>query len=115
MDLKIKKTLIISMLCSAMLTTAAHSENSNSVSIDVMSDARIFAQFDQEIPAVVNYFTKMSEQNIIDFYQGKYGSPNSSVRLKGRLTQKFNHDGRRFRVVISQQDNYRQVDVIVTK
>jgi hypothetical protein len=113
--MKIKKTLMFSMFCSALLSSAVHAANDNGVSIDVMSDARVFAQYDEEIPAVINYYTKKSEQNVIDFYRGKYGSPSFSQRLKGRLTQKFMHDGKHFRVVISQQDNYRQVDVIVTK
>ena len=115
MNNKIKKTLIFSTFCTALLTSTAHSFESNGVSIHIMSDARVFAQFDEEIPAVVNYYTKKSEQSVISFYKKNYGSPISSKRLKGRLTQKFNHGGNRIRVVISEQDNHRQVDVMVTQ
>jgi len=116
---KLKKALIFSMFCSAIsstsLSTTALAEDTQKVSIEVMTDARIFAQYDSEIPAVVNYFTSKSEQNVIDFYRSKYGIPTSSNRLKGRLTQKFNHGNNYIRVVISQQDNFRQVDVMVTR
>lgn len=119
MNIKLKKTLIFSMFCSAisstLLSTSSYAEETAKISIDVISDARIFAKFDTEIPAVVNYFTKKSEQNVIDFYRGKYGKPSSSKRLKGRLTQKFSHNDQYIRVVISQQDNFRQVDVMVTE
>ncbi len=115
MNNKIKKAFIFSIFCSALLNTTAHAVENNGVSIHIMSDARVFAQFDKEIPAVVNYYTKKSEQSVISFYRNNYGAPISSQRLNGRLTQKFNHDGKRIRVVISEQDKHRQVDVIVTK
>lgn len=119
MNKKIKKTLIFSMLCSAisttLLSTVSLAATTGNVSIEVVNDARVFAKFDSEIPAVVNYYTKKSEQSIIDFYRDKYGAPSSSERLKGRLTQKFSHNDKYIRVVISEQDNHRQVDVIVTQ
>ncbi len=107
------------MLCSAisttLLSTVSLAATTGNVSIEVVNDARVFAKFDSEIPAVVNYYTKKSEQSIIDFYRDKYGAPSSSERLKGRLTQKFSHNDKYIRVVISEQDNHRQVDVIVTQ
>ena len=115
MNNKIKKTLLCSIFCSALMGTTGNAAENNGVSIHMMSDAHVFAQFDEEIPAVVNYYTKKSEQSVISFYRENYGAPFSSQRIDGRLTQKFVHEGKHIRVVISEQDKHRQVDVIVTQ
>jgi len=78
-----------------------------------MSDARVFAEFKDKMPAVVNYFTKNTEQEVIAFYQNTYGKAEQQERKRGRLTLNFNHKQNMIRVVISQQNKMRQVDVIV--
>jgi hypothetical protein len=78
-----------------------------------MSDARIFADFKDKMPAVVNYFTKNTEQDVIAFYQSEYGKADKQERKRGRLTLNFNQEYSSIRVVISQQNQMRQVDVIV--
>lgn len=83
------------------------------VVIPTMSDARIFAEFKDKIPAVVNYFSKSTEEEIISFYQKEYGQPLGQERKRGRLTLNFNQEMQNIRVVISHQNNMRQVDVIV--
>lgn len=83
------------------------------VTIPTMSDARIFAEFKDKMPAVVNYFTKNTEQEVIAFYQNEYGKAKQQERKRGRLTLNFNQEHSDIRVVISQQNNMRQVDVIV--
>ena len=83
------------------------------VRIPTMSDARIFAEFRDKTPAVVNYFSKSMEEDIISFYQKEYGQPLGQERKRGRLTLNFKKDMQNIRVVISHQNNMRQVDVIV--
>jgi hypothetical protein len=83
------------------------------VNVPTLSDARIFAEFVDKMPAVVNYFTKNSEQEVIDFYQNEYGQPIRQERKRGRLTLNFNQNENSIRVVISQQNHLRQVDVII--
>ena len=83
------------------------------LTIPTMSDARIFAEFKDKIPAVVNYFSKSTEEDIISFYQKEYGQPLGQERKRGRLTLNFNQELQSIRVVISHQNNMRQVDVIV--
>ena len=83
------------------------------VTIPTMSDARIFAEFRDEIPAVVNYFSKNTEEDIISFYQKAYGQSLGQERKRGRLTLNFKQEMQNIRVVISHQNNMRQVDVIV--
>jgi hypothetical protein len=62
---------------------------------------------------VVNYFSKSTEEDIISFYQKEYGQPLGQERKRGRLTLNFNQELQSIRVVISHQNNMRQVDVIV--
>jgi len=93
----------------------AVAEESVTLSIPTMSDARIFAEFKDKMPAVVNYFSKSTEEDIIAFYQKEYGLPLAQERKRGRLTLTFNQEMQNIRVVISHQNNLRQVDVIVEK
>lgn len=83
--------------------------------IPLPQDARVFARYDENLPAVVNYFTGESEQAIIDFYQQHYGEPSSQERKRGRLTLVFSHQSTDIRLVISEQDKLRQVDILKTK
>lgn len=80
--------------------------------IPLMSDAKVFAEFIDRLPAVVNYFTMASEDEVINFYNDSFGEPIGQERKRERLTVSYYTDGIATRVVISQQDDYRQVDVI---
>ena len=105
------KTLLVAfMLINVNLAIA---EETAMVTIPAMSDARVFAEFTDETPAVINYFTKSTEEEVIQFYQKEYGQALNQERKRGRLTLNFNQKQHSIRVVISQQNKLRQVDVIV--
>lgn len=87
--------------------------SSNGVVIPMVTNAQVFADFTDEIPAVLNYFTNATEDQVIDFYQQHYGEFISQERKRGRLTLTYQQAAHNIRVVISQQDRKRQVDVIV--
>lgn len=91
----------------------ADEKDALTLAIPVVSDARVFAEFKDKLPAVVNYFTHRSEQEVISFYQNEYGQIEQQERKRGRLTLNFNQAHSKIRVVISQQNKLRQVDVIV--
>ncbi len=82
------------------------------VQIPVMDDARVFAEFIDDLPAVVNYYTDATEEDVIAFYTEYFDQPVEQERKRGRLTVIFYLDDISTRVVISQQDQYRQVDVL---
>lgn len=96
-------------------TIEADKSAEKKIEIPVIDDARIFARFDDKAPAVINYFTSATEETVIDFYQKSYGEPIAQERKRGRLTINFSKELQEIRVVISQQNNVRQVDVIVDK
>ena len=80
--------------------------------IPVLDDARVFAEYIDKLPAVVNYFTMAPENEVISFYQQVFGDIIVQERKRGRLTLSFISDTYATRVVISEQDDRRQVDVI---
>jgi hypothetical protein len=89
--------------------------NNGIIDIPVLENAQIFAEFSDSLPAVINYFTSSAEPKVIDFYKQAFGEAYSQERKHGRLTLKYTQAEEIMRVVISQQDNKRQVDVIINK
>lgn len=87
--------------------------NNGVIDIPVIEDARVFAEFSDELPAVINYFTNSTEAEIITFYQQSFGEATSQERKRGRLTLRYQEGDEAMRVVISQQNKKRQVDVII--
>jgi hypothetical protein len=87
--------------------------NNGVIDIPVIEDAQVFAEFSDSLPAVINYFTHSTEAQVIDFYQQVFGDAQSQERKRERLTLKYNNGDEKMRVVISQQNNKRQVDVII--
>ena len=96
---------------STLLAPSVFAENI--LEISVMDDAIVFADFNDKAPAVINYFTSTTEKDVIRFYKMTYGEISHQERKRGRLTLSFYPDALLVRVVISQQNNKRQVDVIV--
>lgn len=83
------------------------------IDIPRLADAQVFAEFTDSLPAVVNYFTKSTEAQVIDFYQQAFGEAETQERKYGRLTLTYQQGVETMRVAVSQQNNKRQVDVIV--
>ncbi|MDO6446164.1 hypothetical protein Q4493_10290 [Colwellia sp. 1_MG-2023] len=112
-----KHRLVITM--SLLLSLASATSNAYQVkddyAIPYLKNAKIFAQFTDELPAVINYFTAHSQEEIITFYQDKFGKPISRELKRQRLTLYFTHKDRQLRVVISQQGNKNQVDILMSK
>ncbi|KGJ92918.1 hypothetical protein [Colwellia psychrerythraea] len=87
--------------------------NNGVIDIPILENAQVFAEFTDKLPAVINYFTQSSEMTVIDFYQQTFGEPYSQDRKRGRLTLQYQQGEEVMRVVISQQNKKRQVDVII--
>lgn len=111
-----KKSFLYRTLLLLVVSASANAADkgmTNTVNIPVIEGARIFAQFDEKTPAVLNYFTAEPEDDVIAFYNKSYGEPVESERKRGRLTLNYQQELQKIRVVISQQNKLRQVDVIV--
>ena len=107
--------LLMMSFSSSAQTTSTVDKMMDKVNIPVIEDARVFAKFDDKMPAVINYFTANSEDSVIDFYNKSYGEPKDRERKRGRLTLNYRQGKQQIRVVISPQNKMRQVDVIVDK
>lgn len=108
-----KYALLVGAALLTMSTMTLANNNVEPVSIPMMDNAQVFADFTDDIPAVLNYFTTATEEQVIEFYQQQFGEAISQERKRGRLTLSYLQDKQMMRVVISQQNNKRQVDVIV--
>jgi hypothetical protein len=87
--------------------------DTNNVIIPMLTNAQVFADFTDDLPAVLNYFTSASEEQITNFYQQHYSDAISQKRKRGRLTLTYQQKKHTIRIVISQQNKKRQVDVII--
>ena len=105
--------IILLSFSASTYALADREANTNSVVIPMITNAQVFAKFTDELPAVVNYFTRATQEQIIDFYQQHYGEFLSQEKKRGRLTLTYQHKKQRVRVVISEQNSKRQVDIIV--
>lgn len=112
-----KRTSTYSLLAGAVLLSLSlisfAEEKVTHISIPMIENAQVFANFTDDIPAVLNYFTSASEAQVIAFYQQHFGEALSQNRKRGRLTLSYLQEDKAIRVVISQQNNKRQVDVII--
>lgn len=113
----LSRTLLLLMVSFSINAGNTDSEKSmmDKVDIPVIEGARIFAKFDENTPAVINYFTSVTEDAVINFYNKSYGEPIDRERKRGRLTLNYQQKSQQIRVVISQQNKLRQVDIIVDK
>jgi len=87
--------------------------NNGVIEIPVLKDAQVFAEFSDKLPAVINYFTQSTEVQVINFYQQAFGAADSQERKRNRLTLQYHQNEEMMRVVISQQNKKRQVDIII--
>jgi len=110
-----KQLKFFPLISCLLLSPLSHAQAQGAVDIKVMAEARVFANFTDELPAVLNYFVNASEQEVIEFYQQAYGEPLTQERKRGRLTLQFSQAEKNIRVVISTQNNHRQVDILVEK
>ena len=65
--------IILLSFSASTYALADREANTNSVVIPMITNAQVFAKFTDELPAVVNYFTRATQEQIIDFYQQHYG------------------------------------------
>jgi hypothetical protein len=107
------KTLAAATAFCFTLNSAQASPEGKEINIPLVSDAQVFAEFKEKSPWVVNYFTAQTKEQIQTFYQEYYGPQLAQQVRRGRLELDFEQDGNKIRVIISQQNNARQVDIII--
>jgi len=95
-----------------LVCTEIKAENNDLISIPIVNDARVFYQFSDNFPAMVNYFTAHDKRTIVSYYTKQYGEYASLNEKRGRITVTYSIGKAEIRVIISRQDKVQQVDVI---
>lgn len=109
--MRIKSTAFV--VLSLLISTSPWANEE--INLPVIENAHVFYQDTEAMPYVVNYFTKASKDDVIGYYQNQLGNVSSQEMKRGRLTLIFNDEKTQFRVIISEQNNQRQVDLIATE
>ena len=105
-------TLFVALMCLFQLPAKAE-ESITTFEIERLDDAKVFASFNDELPAVLNYFTSSTEAEIIHFYKEKYGEIVFEELKYDRLTLTFYQEEIEIRIAVSKQNNKHQVDILV--
>lgn len=95
------------------LTTSGFSLAADFYQVPVVSDAREFARLDNKLPAVLSYFSQQNMTTIRQFYLQHLGQPVKVENIYGRENLFFTVDGHQVRILLSERDNWRQVDIMV--
>lgn len=109
--------VLLPLILSSPFTFAEENEVSGSVvDIPLTNDAKVFSRYDDDFPAILTFFSQLSEAEIKSFYDEQLGAPVSAETVYGRLELKYSQDNKSFRVIIdSLQENHREVDVLVSE
>jgi len=83
------------------------------ISIPKLDNAQVFAEFNDELPAVANYFTPSSQEEIVSFYKRQYGEVVQLDDKYGRLTYHFANNSQKIRIAISTQGEVQEVDIFI--
>lgn len=76
-------------------------------------DAREFARLDDKLPAILSYFSKHDQAELAQLYRQAFGSPAYETSRYGQLEMHFIQAPNRVRVIISSQQDWQQVDLMV--
>lgn len=76
-------------------------------------DAREFARLDDKLPAVLTYFSRQSQQQLQQFYLDALGAPAEQKSRYGQLELVYVQAEQQIRLIISEQQDWRQVDMMV--
>lgn len=77
------------------------------------NDAREFARLDDKLPAILSYFSQHDQAELAQLYRQAFGSPTYETTRYGQLEMQFIQATHRIRVIISSQQDWQQVDLMV--
>jgi len=102
------------LLVSSLLTAVSFSGNADSFyQVPLTADAREFARLENKLPAVLSYFSRQSTAQLQDFYRQQLGEPDNSIVVDGRLNLYYRVNQQQVRILISEQNDWRQIDIMV--
>lgn len=81
--------------------------------IPLAEDAREFARLEQKLPAVLSYYSQLSQAELTEFYLQRLGQPDNQQEVFGRQQLYYSLNNQSVRIYISSRDNWSQVDIMV--
>lgn len=109
-----KMRSLVLLLASALLVTVSiNTPAASFYQVPLTDDAREFARLESKLPAVLSYFSQQSMAELQQFYRQQLGEPDRSALIHGRLNLYYRVNQQQVRILISEQNNWRQVDIMV--
>ena len=81
--------------------------------IPLPDDAQEMARLEAKLPAVLHYFSRQSQQELLLFYVMALGEPNQQKTLVTQQQLYFFREQQQIRVVIAERNGWREVSVMV--
>jgi len=106
----LKACQLIFVLCSFI----SSSSFANLSSVPMPNDTEIRMQLDDEFPMILNGFVKMSDTDVMAFYQNQLGAPDKTIEDIGRYTYFYQIDGNQVKISIYQQTQWTEISVMIT-
>ena len=102
------------LLASALFASVSLNVSADSFyKVPLTADAREFARLENKLPAVLSYFSRQSMAELQDFYRQQLGEPDNSAMVHNRLNLYYRVDQQQVRILISEQNDWRQIDIMV--
>lgn len=95
------------------ITLSTASQAADFYQVPIVDDAREFARLDTKLPAVLSYFSQKSMPELRHYYLQHLGEPVKAEAIYGRENLFFNLDGKQVRILLSERENWCQVDIMV--
>ncbi len=81
--------------------------------IPLPADAQELARLEAKMPAVLHYFSKQSQEELMLLYITALGQPVQQKTVASQLQLYFLREQQQIRVVIAQRNGYREVSLMV--
>ncbi|SNY55383.1 hypothetical protein SAMN06297280_2855 [Arsukibacterium tuosuense] len=101
------------MACALFASVSLDVKADSFYQVPLTNDAREFARLENKLPAVLSYFSRQSLAELQDFYRQQLGEPDNSAMVDGRLNLYYRVNQQQVRILISEQNDWRQVDIMV--
>jgi len=107
------RSLALLMACALSALVSLNVKADSFYQVPLTADAREFARLENKLPAVLSYFSRQSIAELQNFYQQQLGEPDNSAVVHGRLNLYYRVNQQQVRILISEQNDWRQVDIMV--
>lgn len=111
--MKCGKRLIVSMFCISLGMLTLEAKANELSALPLPTDARVQQQLTNKLPAVTHYFSRQSQAELVAFYQQQLGAPVAQKTVGPHLQLYYQRNDQRLRIVISEQNGWRDVSLML--